>query len=49
MESLLDNDTKIALENMGKPLRIKLANIQNKVSVTLIILEKLLIKVSGGK
>ena len=41
MESLLDPETRFALENMAKPLKDKLVSMQNKVLDTLELLENL--------
>lgn len=45
MESLLDDNTRQALENMSKPLRDRLKNANKELSDTLVILEKLQTKI----
>lgn len=47
-EHLIDIETKKALALMSKPLKDKLASVQNKVSDTLTILEKLQVKLARG-
>ena len=48
MKSLLDDETKQALNAMAKPLKDRLVSMQNKVSDTIVLLEKLQIKLIGG-
>lgn len=46
-DSLLDEDTKLALEKIALPLKLKLIECQKYVSDTLLILQKLQIKLRG--
>ena len=45
-DSLLDDDTKKALELMSLPLKIKLITCQKHISDTLLVLQKLQTKLS---